>query len=91
MITPFLPANTEAGGTTGAKTGEGGLESGPRQIDFAAVDRLVEWYIASGCAGIFSPCLSSEMYDLSTTECVQLAQHIHQKVSGRCAVVSTGT
>ena len=59
-------------------------------IDFPIVRRLVEWYIASGCVGIFSPCLSSEMYDLSPEERLELARFVKDTIAGRCALVSTG-
>ncbi len=61
------------------------------QIDYPMVRRLVEWYIASGCVGIFSPCLSSEMYDLTPDERLELARFIKEAVAGRCRVVSTAT
>eukprot|EP00750_Incisomonas_marina_P012617 INCI17123.1.p1 GENE.INCI17123.1~~INCI17123.1.p1 ORF type:complete len:345 (+),score=64.95 INCI17123.1:129-1163(+) len=64
---------------------------GAGQIDYPIVRRLVEWHIASGCAGIFSPCLSSEMYDLSPEERIELAKFIKEVAAGRCALVSTGT
>jgi len=61
------------------------------QIDWPALDRLVEWHIASGCTGLFSPCLSSEMFQLSADERLALAQRVHSKAAGRCAVLATGT
>ena len=61
------------------------------KIDYAAVDGLTEWYLASGCVGIFSPCLSSEMFDLSPKERIDLATHVKKRVGGRGAVVGTGT
>lgn len=65
------------------------LENG--DIDFATVDRLVEWYCASGCAGIFTVCLSSEMYHLTPEERVKLAAHVKKQVAGRVIVVASGT
>ena len=59
--------------------------------DWPALERLVEWHIASGCAGIFSPCLSSEMFQLSAEERLALAQRVHSQAAGRCAVLATGT
>ena len=53
------------------------------------VDRLVEFHIASGCAGIFSPCLSSEMFELTPDERTALAARVHKAAAGRCAVVAT--
>eukprot|EP00591_Stephanopyxis_turris_P000462 CAMPEP_0195523596 /NCGR_PEP_ID=MMETSP0794_2-20130614/22855_1 /TAXON_ID=515487 /ORGANISM="Stephanopyxis turris, Strain CCMP 815" /LENGTH=337 /DNA_ID=CAMNT_0040653621 /DNA_START=59 /DNA_END=1072 /DNA_ORIENTATION=- len=61
------------------------------EIDYPIVKRLVNWYIASGCAGIFSPCLSSEMYDLKPEERLELSRFIKETIDGRCALVSTGT
>jgi 4-hydroxy-tetrahydrodipicolinate synthase len=60
-------------------------------IDWVTVDRLVEWYIASGCVGIFTVCLSSEMYELTPNERLQLAEHIKKKVNGRIFIAATGT
>ena len=61
------------------------------QIDYDNVARLVEWYIANGCVGIFSPCLSSELYNLTATEMIELTRFIKQTIAGRqCALVSTG-
>lgn len=50
----------------------------------------VEWYIASGCSGLFAVCQSSEMYFLSDEERLQLAQFVVEKAAGRVAVVATG-
>eukprot|EP01119_Soliformovum_irregulare_P004638 TRINITY_DN15708_c0_g1_i1.p1 TRINITY_DN15708_c0_g1~~TRINITY_DN15708_c0_g1_i1.p1 ORF type:complete len:352 (+),score=89.15 TRINITY_DN15708_c0_g1_i1:141-1058(+) len=60
-------------------------------IDWDNVDRLVEWYIKAGIAGIFTVCLSSEMYDLSDDERLQLATRVVKIVNGRVAVVAGGT
>lgn len=51
----------------------------------------VEWYIASGCTGLFTVCLSSEMYNLSNAERLALAQHVKDAAKGRVAVVACGT
>ena len=60
-------------------------------IDYEAVDQLVDWYIASGCVGIFCPCLSSEMFDLSNNERLELAKRVHRKANGRVVTIATGT
>jgi len=60
-------------------------------IDWATTDRLIEWYIASGCVGIFTVCLSSEMYHLSPSERIELTKHVQKKVAGRVCVVASGT
>ena len=43
-------------------------------IDWPAFDQMIEWYIASGCVGIFTPCLSSEMYELTDDERLAVAE-----------------
>lgn len=44
------------------------------QIDWPMVDMIVEWFVDNGVAGIFSVCLSSEMYQLSPEERLKLAK-----------------
>lgn len=62
-----------------------------KSIDYEMVDRLTEWYIKSGSAGLFSVCLSSEFYQLTDEERLQLAERVHQKAAGRVPVVASGT
>lgn len=61
------------------------------EIDWITTDRLIEWYIASGCVGIFTVCLSSEMYHLTPEERIEMAKHVQEKVAGRVCVVASGT
>ena len=51
---------------------------------------LTEWYIQSGVAGIFSVCLSSEMYQLSNEERLAIARRVVEKAAGRVPVVAGG-
>eukprot|EP00041_Stephanoeca_diplocostata_P011191 m.182081 g.182081 ORF g.182081 m.182081 type:complete len:118 (-) comp18453_c0_seq6:1557-1910(-) len=60
-------------------------------IDYPTLDKLIEWYIASGCTGLFAVCQSSEMYHISNDERLQLAQHVKDKAAGRVSVVASGT
>jgi len=60
-----------------------------RSIDWACLDQLVDYYLAAGVAGLFSVCLSSEMYQLSEAERVQLATHIVKRVGGRIPVIGS--
>lgn len=60
-------------------------------IDWTGMDVLVDWYIASGCAGLFACCLSSEMYHLSDDERLRLVAYVVKRVEGRVPVVATGT
>jgi 4-hydroxy-tetrahydrodipicolinate synthase len=45
--------------------------------------RFAEWYIASGCSGLFAVCQSSEMYFLSEEERLELAEYVATKVAVR--------
>ncbi|MEA3334438.1 MAG: dihydrodipicolinate synthase family protein [Chloroflexota bacterium] len=60
-------------------------------IDWHSVDELTDWYIASGAAGLFACCLSSEMYELTPEERLSLVQHVVGRSNGRVPVVATGT
>ncbi len=60
-------------------------------IDWSALDALVDWYLASGAAGLFAVCLSSEMYDLTPDERLALARRVVDRSRGAAPVVATGT
>ena len=51
--------------------------------------RCAEWYIASGCSGLFAVCQSSEMYFLSEEERLELAEYVATKVAVSCSSSST--
>ncbi|HSB94323.1 MAG TPA: dihydrodipicolinate synthase family protein [Flavitalea sp.] len=61
------------------------------KVDFDAVSRLVDFYIAAGVKGFFANCLSSEMYSISEDERLELTSHIVRYVNGRLPVVATGS
>jgi len=61
------------------------------EIDWSSLDRLVDWYLRVGVAGLFAVCLSSEMYKLSDDERLALARHVVRRADGRVPVVATGT
>ena len=60
------------------------------QIDECAVKQLVEYYITSGCQGVFAVCQSSEMSHLSLNERANLAKSVVDAVDGRISVVASG-
>ena len=60
------------------------------QPDMEAVDRLVDFYVARGCQGVFAVCLSSEMFALSEDERVALAERVVKAARGRLCVVASG-
>ena len=46
------------------------------QIDYAAVERIVDWYADHGVTGIFAVCQSSEMFFLTKEERLALAKYV---------------
>lgn len=60
-------------------------------IDWDGLDILTEWYLQAGAAGLFSVCLSSEMYDLTPDERLAVAARVVKRANGRVPVLATGT
>ncbi len=60
-------------------------------IDFDALTRLTEFYLKAGAAGLFANCLSSEMFELTEQERLQIISHVIRVVNGEVPVVATGT
>jgi 4-hydroxy-tetrahydrodipicolinate synthase len=60
------------------------------KIDYAGVERLIEWYIANGSDALFAVCQSSEMVYLSLQERFELGKFVVDKVRGRVPVVVSG-
>lgn len=65
------------------------LESGA--IDSPGLAYLTDYYIASGAAGLFANCLSSEMYELTDSERLSITKQVVERAGGRVPVVATGT
>lgn len=64
---------------------------GNGDIDFQGLTELTEFYIKSGASGLFSNCLSSEMFELTPVERLRLVKHV-VNVNGRAVpVVAAGT
>jgi 4-hydroxy-tetrahydrodipicolinate synthase len=61
------------------------------KVDFDAVSRLIDFYLAAGVKGFFANCLSSEMYSISEDERLELTRHIVKYVDGRVPIVATGS
>lgn len=61
------------------------------KIDYKALDALIDFYFAAGVKGFFANCASSEMYNLTPDERVDLTRHVVKRVNGRASVVSTGS
>ncbi|WP_026968290.1 dihydrodipicolinate synthase family protein [Algoriphagus terrigena] len=61
------------------------------KIDFEALSKLTDFYLACGAKGFFANCLSSEMYHLDSEERLALASHVVKQVKGKMPVVATGS
>lgn len=61
------------------------------EIDFNGLTELTEFYIKSGASGLFSNCLSSEMFELTEQERLQVVKHVVNVAGGAVRVVAAGT
>ncbi|AJY12513.1 dihydrodipicolinate synthase family protein [Burkholderia dolosa] len=59
-------------------------------IDYAGLERLIEWYLAHGSDALFAVAQSSEMQFLSLAERAELARFVVERVGGRVPVVASG-
>ncbi|TKC78077.1 dihydrodipicolinate synthase family protein [Trinickia terrae] len=59
-------------------------------IDYAGLERLIEWYLAHGSDALFAVAQSSEMQFLSLAERRALARFVVERVAGRVPVVASG-
>ena len=60
------------------------------KIDYAAVEKIIEWYDKEGVTGIFAVCQSSEMFFLSKEERLQLAKFVIENTPKHIGVVASG-
>jgi len=60
------------------------------RIDWNALEKLVEWHIERGVAGLFAVCQSSEMFHLSLRERLELARMSIKFAAGRVPVLVSG-
>lgn len=60
-------------------------------VDYDTLTRLTEFYLQAGAAGLFANCLSSEMFELTEAERLQVIEHVIKVVNGAVPVVATGT
>jgi len=59
-------------------------------IDYPALEELIEWYIRKQAAGLFAVCKSSEAFDLTLSERLELAGFIVRRSAGRIPVIASG-
>ena len=55
------------------------------KVDYAAAEKMVEWYWNNGCGGIFASCQSSEILFLSEDDRVRLAKCVKDKADALAA------
>lgn len=60
------------------------------EVDYTALEQLVEWYIDRGVHGLFAVCQSSEMFKLTLSERVGIARFVKEKAAGRVQVIASG-
>ena len=60
------------------------------EVDYASLERLIEWYLANGVDALFAVCQSSEMQYLSLAERVEIARFVVGRTKGRAPVVASG-
>lgn len=65
------------------------LETG--EVDYDGLKALTDLYLEAGAAGLFANCLSSEMYELSVEERLEVTRTVVEHTAGRVPVVATGT
>ena len=59
------------------------------EVDYAAAEKMVEWYWKNGCDGIFASCQSSEIFYLSEDDRVRLAKCVKEKADALAAADSS--
>lgn len=60
------------------------------EVDYPALEKLVDWYIKGGVKGLFAVCQSSEMFFLSLEERIGVAQCVVKAAAGRVPVIASG-
>ncbi|TDO22538.1 dihydrodipicolinate synthase family protein [Pedobacter duraquae] len=61
------------------------------KVDFDGLTELTEYYIRAGASGLFANCLSSEMFELTEQERLDVVKHVVNTAGPGIRVVATGT
>ena len=61
------------------------------RIDFAAVERAVEWHLAAGAVGFLAPAQAGEVHELSPTERLDLLRCLRDATRGRAWLIGGAT
>lgn len=64
--------------------------NGDGSIDYATLEKLIDWYVDRGVTGLFAVCQSSEMFHLSLKERLDLARACVRLAAGRVGVIASG-
>lgn len=59
------------------------------KVDYIALEKLINWYIENGAAGLFAVCQSSEMFQLTLDERKKISRFVKQ-CAGKTPVISSG-
>jgi 4-hydroxy-tetrahydrodipicolinate synthase len=60
------------------------------EVDYNALENMIEWYIKNEVDGLFAVCQSSEMFLLSLEERIKLASFVKKQAYGRVPVIASG-
>ncbi len=60
------------------------------EVDYPALEKLVDWYIENGVDGLFAVCQSSEMFFLTLEERLEVAKYVLKASAGRVPVIASG-
>lgn len=60
------------------------------EVDFKALESIIEWYIKNNVDGLFAVCQSSEMVCLSLEEKLSVAKFVKEKANGRVPIIASG-
>ena len=60
------------------------------QVDAEGLKFLVEWYIQNNVSGLFAACQSSEIFNLSLRERLNIARITIEQTNGRVPIVASG-
>ena len=59
-------------------------------LDYNALGSMTEWYIGNGADGLFAACQSSEIFNMSLRERVNLSRFVKEQAAGRVPVIASG-
>jgi 4-hydroxy-tetrahydrodipicolinate synthase len=60
-------------------------------VDFDGLTAITEFYLSSGASGLFANCQSSEMFELTEKERLDITEHVVKVANGAVPVVAAGT